>query len=178
VVYNFYNHQHARQTTTMVGSIMAKLNSQELITQSDAIVVGTVQKTEVAKVPSVIQAGKDDIVTNATISVDKYLYNPKNLTSNEIVVQTIGGVIENQTMIAEDSPILGKGQRVVVFLRQAKDGVFIVFGGLQGKYSVNEDGTVGSENERDVFINVFGRQMNLDELGKVVASITSVESTK
>jgi hypothetical protein len=156
---------------------MAKLDSREIVNQSDGVVVGTVQETNVARVQSTVRIGEDDIVTKATISVEKYLFNPKNLTSSAVVVETIGGTIGNQSMISEDSPKFEKGQRVVVFLRQTKDGNYIVFGGLQGKYTVNDDNTIGGQNESSVFEDVFGRQMNLGELEKTVEAIASTPTS-
>jgi len=176
--YNLYGQRFVGRSATGVSSIMAKLSSQEIVSQSDGVVVGTVEKTDVIKAPSTIRVGKDDIVTKATISVEKYLFNPKNLTGNEIVIQTIGGTIGNQSMASDDTQVLKNGQRIVAFLRQTKDGTFTIFGGRQGEYTINEDGSVGAENERGIFTDVFGKQMNLDELGKTVASIAKAVLVK
>jgi hypothetical protein len=178
-LYNVYNQRRTdRASITRVDSVMVKLDSKEIITQSDGVIVGTVQKTEVVKVPSTVQAGQNDIVTKATILVDKYLFNPKNLTSNEIVIQAVGGTIGGQTMISDDSPSFENGQRIVAFLRQSGNGDLSIFGGRQGEYTINEDNTIGSASEHDIFANVFGEQMNLDGLEKVILSITNSGSAK
>jgi hypothetical protein len=86
-------------------------------------------------------------------------------------VQTVGGTIGNESMIMEDSPVFEKGQRVIVFLRQEKDNTFVVFGGSQGKYTINNSNVANGTQELEVFSSVFGKQMTLSEFEKNIDSI-------
>jgi hypothetical protein len=170
--FNISKHYQEKKSM-IISAILVKLSPEEITKQSDEIIVGTVKSLQTVKAPSNFRAGEEDIVTNAVISVEKYLFNPKDLSSSEITVQTVGGTIGDQTMIMEDSPTFKEGQRVVVFLRQGKNNTFIVFGGPQGKYTVNNGNMADNEQERDVFNGVFGKQMTLDEFEKQINSIVS-----
>lgn len=132
---------------------------------SDAVILAKVEDIQVKKVPSELRPGKQDIVSDIRVSVEKYLHNPNHLTQSEIVIRTIGGKIGNEEMIASEAPHFEKGQRAVVFIQQAKDGVFTVFGLVRGKYTINPDGTVGDDEEEKNFTKeVFGKEMKDVEL--------------
>ncbi len=170
------NHVNGNQerTVTTLHSIYGKTTPEELFQLTDGIVLGTVENLQVAKIPSRLADGKQDIVTNASIRVEKYLKNPKNLTAPEITVQTVGGTLGNQTMFSDDSPSFEKGQRVVVFLHQEPDGVFTIFRWGQGKYTVSDDGQVGTgKQETSFFNNVFGKDMTISQLETEIASASA-----
>lgn len=171
-VFNFYGYTQEKKGT-IISALLVKLTSKEIVNQSDGIIVGTVKDLQTTKVPSNFRSGKEDIVTNAVISVEKYLFNPKNLSLSDITVQTVGGTIGNESMMMEDSPIFEKGQRAIVFLRQEKDSTFTVFGGTQGKYTINNGNVAYGTQEQEIFNGVFGKQMMLDELEKDIDSIVS-----
>lgn len=107
-------------------------------------------------------------MTNVNILVEKYLFNPKNLSLSNVTVQTIGGTINNKTMIAEDSPVFQKGEKVIVFLRQKNDTTFTVYGWSQGKYTILNDKLAGNENEKDIFKSIFGKEMTVTEFEKQI----------
>ncbi|MFA5247730.1 MAG: hypothetical protein WC415_00580 [Patescibacteria group bacterium] len=174
VAFNFRPHAVSKKINTRISSILVKLSPEEITKQSDVVIVGTVKDLKTLKTKSNFWSKDDeDIVTNANVEVEKYLFNPKNLSGLEIIVQTIGGTIGNETMFAEDEPKLEKGQRVIVFLRQAKNGAYIVFGGPQGAYTINGNNVAVGEKEQNVFSDVFGKQMALDELEKQISTIVS-----
>jgi len=171
-VFNLYGHSQEKKDT-IVSALLIKLTPEEIVNQSDGIIIGTVKDLQTAKVPSNFRSEKKDIVTNAVISVEKYLFNPKNLSLSDVTVQTVGGTIGNESMTMEDSPVFEKGQRVVVFLRQENNNTFTVFGGPQGKYTINNDNVAYGTQEQETFNGVFGKQMTLDELEKDVNSLVS-----
>lgn len=171
-VFNLYGHGQEKKNT-IISALMIKLTPEEIVNQSDGIIIGTVKDLQTAKVPSSFRSGKEDIVTNAVISVEKYLFNPKNLPLPDITVQTVGGTIGKESMTMEDSPVFEKGQRVIVFLRQEKDNTLTVFGGSQGKYTINNGSVADGAQEQEIFNSVFGKQMTLDELEKNINSIAS-----
>ncbi|MEI7620039.1 MAG: hypothetical protein WCJ57_00530 [Candidatus Falkowbacteria bacterium] len=166
-IFNFYNHSSNRLMTNISNSLV-RVTPGEMVKQSDLIIIGTVKGLKTAKAPSVLQKGEEDIVTNVNISVEKYLSNPNNLSLSEIVVQTVGGTIDKETMVAEDSPSFEEGERAVVFLQKKDDNTFTVYGWSQGKYTINNGNIAGNEKEKDIFRGIFGKDMTLDEFEKEI----------
>ena len=58
-------------------------------------------------------------------------------------------------------------------MRQEKDNTLTVFGGSQGKYTINNGSVADGAQEQEIFNSVFGKQMTLDELEKNINSIAS-----
>ncbi|MEY4723797.1 MAG: hypothetical protein RLZZ324_1310 [Candidatus Parcubacteria bacterium] len=167
---------HGRQDSvavTDVHALLPKVSLSEIVSQSDGIIIGTVQATEAIREASVWRKNKQDILTNASIRVEKYLFNPKHLTSSEVTVQVIGGTIGTETFQAEDSPTFEKGQHVIVVIKQQGPELYSVYGWAQGKFTVNADGTVGRGDESAYFRDVFGKAMTVTELEGAIASATA-----
>ncbi|NOY35833.1 MAG: hypothetical protein GXP44_02865 [bacterium] len=170
------NHRQSEITNTTTDALLASITPDELVKRSNGAVLGTVTNLKVEKIPSNIRPEKEDIVTNATIKVEKYLYNPEQLTSDEIIVQVVGGVLGDESMSAEGSPSFKIGDRVVIFLRKKdkSQSVYTVYGWAQGKYTVDNNGIVAVGNESIFLRDVFGKEhMTLDEFENSVASIVS-----
>lgn len=161
--------------TTYVSSILAEITPEDLVKQSSGIVLGKVEKTQAIKIPSKIRANKEDIVTIATVKVEKYLANSKNLSASYIDVQVLGGTVGNETMVAEDSPTFEQGEQAIIFLNEmdASINAFTVYAGAQGKFTIQADGSVGNDKERVYFEKVFGKDMILKELEDKIASISN-----
>lgn len=170
IIFNLFNHS-SEKTVTKVSAVLAKVTPEEIVKQSDGIIIGTVESLQVTKAPSDLRANEEDIVTNVDILVERYLFNPKNLSLSKITVQTIGGTIDDKTIIAEDSPIFQKGDKVVVFLHQKNDATFTVYGWSQGKYTILDDRLANNQNEQDIFKSIFGKEMTLTEFEKQIESI-------
>ncbi len=172
-VFSLYKYNNREKSVIMMVSLI-ELSPEEIIKQSDGVIIGTVKGLKTVKAQSSFSGeGENDIVTNATISVEKYLFNPQNLDSSEIVVQTFGGTIGNETMFTEDEPKFEKDQHVIIFLRQAQNGFYIVFGYSQGAYTINGNEVAIGEKEQNTFNNVFGGKMTLDELENKISDIIS-----
>ena len=154
-------------TTTSVHSIMLPRTVSELSSESYATVVGTVADTKVVREKSSVRPGETDIVTIATINVEKYLTNPHKLDATTIQVKTLGGTIGNDSMVADDYPAFVPDTKVVVFLNRTDDGEYTVYGTAQGKFTVNQDGTLGTEKEKPFLRGV---------LNKEAATLTELES--
>lgn len=169
-LFNFYSYPLNRKMTS-ISNILIRTTPEEMVKQSDLIVIGTVSDLKAAKAPSVLQEGEEDIVTNINISVEKYLSNPNNLSLSELVVQIVGGTINKETMVVEDSPSFDEGQRVVVFLQKKDDNTFTVYGWSQGKYTISNGNIADNGKEKDLFKGIFGKDMTLDEFEKEIESL-------
>jgi len=168
------------KTTIHINAILPQISQEELINQSDGVIVGIVKDLKVLKTSSSVRPNEEDIVTNATIVVEKYISNPKNLSDKEITVQTIGGTIGNETMTAEESPTFKIGEKVIVALKKRNDSnnVFTIYGWAFGKYTVDSNDNIGNEKESVYFNTVFGKKMNFDEFEKEIETIKNNKSTK
>lgn len=160
------------EVTVSVNSIMIQRTVEELTKNSDAAIVGVIEDIAVVKEKSVFRPGESDIVTVATIRVEKYLSNNKGLDSSVIEVRTIGGTVGDFTMVAEDSPSFDIGSRVVVFVYRFSGDDYWVAGDAQGKFTINEDGTLGTEREKPFIGSVFGTEnVTLADLEKQMSSV-------
>lgn len=170
-------HSSNKPRTIYLSSSLIELTSDQIVKQSKGIVLGSVENIEVVKTASMIRTGEEDILTKATIKVEKFLKTPENLqnSTSTIDIEVIGGTIGNETMVAEDFPVLEKGERIVVFLgpKDTNTDAFTIYAGVQGKFTIQADDKVGSEKERAHLRKVFGKDMTLNEFESRILSINS-----
>jgi hypothetical protein len=172
VSYGLHGIREPRNSAVVVSSIIISRSVDELAANSYAAVIGIVEGTEVVREKSAIRPDAVDIVTIATIKVDKYLTNPNNLSAPQVKVKTLGGMIGEESMVAEGEPKFVTGTRVVVFLNKLGENEFSVYGAAQGKFTINEDGTLGTEGERPFISTVFDKEtMTISELESQIAAV-------
>jgi len=130
---------------------------EELSNYSDTIVIGTVKEilpprwnTVDGKQPNKplteIDHLNDTIYTDIVISVDEYLKNP--LSSNEVIVRSIGGTTENISMTSDAEPSFKTGEKVLLYLSKDNNPStkdigpehFIVTDYYEGKFTLTDDG--------------------------------------
>ncbi|MCO5382234.1 MAG: hypothetical protein NHB15_09240 [Methanosarcina barkeri] len=103
---------------------------EELSNYSDTIVIGTVKEIVPPKWNTVdgkqpnkplkeIDHLNDTIYTDIVISVDEYLKNP--LSSNEVIVRSIGGTTGNINMTSDAEPSFKTGEKVLLYLSKDND---------------------------------------------------------
>lgn len=164
-----------KDTTIKSNALLTKVTKEELLSDSDIVVVGEVVDVQSFKAASEIRSGKEDIFSDVTLQINEYIYNPKNFSESRVVVRIIGGSVDGASMIVSDGPTFDRGERVVVFLKQNDNQqIFKVVGWTQGKYAII-DNIVGKDNIERMFIqNIFGRDLTLDEFKKEVAKAVLV----
>jgi hypothetical protein len=153
------------KTTVQSDALLVKVTKEELLKESDAVVIGLVQDIQSFKAQSEIRPGKEDIFSNVTLQVNEYLYNPKNFAASQMVVRVLGGVVENTIMTVSDGPVFEKGEQVIVFLKQKDERIFVVVGWAQGKYTI-DNGVIGKGNEKIFVRDIFGRDFTVDDFRK------------
>lgn len=92
-------------------AVLPWMSLEEIAGRADVIVLGTVESAE--------SAWSEDgriIVTRATVSVERALKGGPRL---RVVVETPGGRVGDQTMIASGAPVFRAGERLVLFLEPA-----------------------------------------------------------
>lgn len=177
-----FNHRDLKEPKiSYVSNAFIELTPDEIVKQSNGIVLGSVENIQVIKANSRIRSGEEDILTKVTIKVEKYLSNPKefsgDLAAPTIDVEVIGGTFGNETMVSDGSPTFEKGERVAVFLgpEDTNTNAFTVYAGPQGKFSVLENNIIGNEKEK-VFVNkLFGRGVSLNELESMIMSVSKAK---
>jgi hypothetical protein len=130
-----------------VGGISEKLSYEDLNSQSNVVLIGTVKEIFPSKwnTPNGERPGNkiDDsdilevMYTDITIHVNEYLKNP--LSSEEVTVRVPGGTIGNETIWIEDAPSFEQNETVLLYLR-GESSPFDVTGMSQGKFTVTDNG--------------------------------------
>ena len=177
---NYFSSNEPR--TIYLSNVLIELTPDQIVKESQGVVLGLVENVEVIKAASQLRLGEEDILTKATVKVEKFLKTPGNLPNSTsiIEVEVIGGTIGNETMVGEDFPTLEKGERVIVFLgpKDTNTDAFTVYAGVQGKFSIQPNDEVGNEKERIYFRKIFGKDMSLNELASVISSIVNNDRAK
>ncbi len=109
---------------------LEQLSLDDLITQSTAIVRGTVVDSWAALTGSVIY-------THYKIQVSESFKGPRQ-SSVEIVVA--GGVVNNRSQSFSGSPTLNKGDEFVLFLWTSRAGLTQIMGLTQGLFAIAPGG--------------------------------------
>ncbi len=151
-----------KSTITEGHAILPQYNKEDLIQQSDVIVIAQVIKMESLVAPSKIN--EKGIVTNVTLKVEEYLRNQSNISSEYITVQNIGGKIGEDSVYISGAASFTEGERVLIFLDTQEGGTFSVYGWMQGKYTLNESKIAVDEDEIARFKDIFGVELTIDEL--------------
>lgn len=116
---------------------MIGLSTEELTTESDLVVEGTVDQ-----VNSYWSDDGKRILSSATVAVDETVRGQAN--QNTVTVEYEGGEVGEIGMKVSDMEPFARGERVLLFLkfhRSSKAGdISRLVGMSQGKYAIGEDG--------------------------------------
>lgn len=110
------------------GSTFVAMSQDELVAQSDAVVVGEVLK---------VQSFRDEtgrlIVSEAIVQVKETLTGSAD---SVVVVRTVGGTVDGYTVVAHGFPKFDAGERVVLFLANRDGDTSEVVGYRLGQYKL------------------------------------------
>lgn len=109
------------------------LTTDELVATSDAVVQG-----EVLQVHSFWSKSGRIIVTEAVVRVTETVAGK---SPSAVVLRTFGGTVEGYTVEAHGFPRFEKGQELLLFVSNQKDGTAEVTGYRQGQYRIVRDQT-------------------------------------
>ncbi|NTV22016.1 MAG: hypothetical protein HGB03_00395 [Candidatus Yonathbacteria bacterium] len=151
-----------QKVTIQSNASFAKVTKDELIQNSDALAIVTVENIKSFEDVSDIRPGKQDVFSDVTVVVNEYLYNPQKLTDSELVLRVLGGETEDTKMIVNGGASFEEGEQAAVFLKRKDDQVFEVVGWAQGKYTIKED-SIGQGQEKVFMKDIFGKEMTLDD---------------
>ena len=102
-----------------------------LVNEADAIVLGTCESAV-----STWDEHHHFIVTRSTVRTRRQF---KGMTDETVTVQTLGGTIGDEGMVASHGASLRQGEPAVLFLKRSQYGpYFVIWGGEDGKLQVEE----------------------------------------
>jgi len=117
-----------------VSGLVEKLTLDDLAARANLILLGEAIDVVYQK------EANDSIYTLVTFSVEQIF---KGEIADEVVIRVPGGKLDGQIQVVEDSPSFQLGERAVVFLENG-GGISRVFGGSQGKFTIDKDNMVGN----------------------------------
>jgi hypothetical protein len=148
---------------------LVQKNFDDLVTEADAIVVGTVSEAQA------VYAADKRINTLVTLSDLQVLHGRYEGTS--LTVQLPGGSIENDVMFVHGSPRLAAKERVVLFLRGNGRETVPVVGWTQGVFRIERDAKTGrqkvTDHERNPVLAVRGSDVVRQQINAPEATIVA-----
>jgi hypothetical protein len=90
--------------------------------------------------------------TDFTIEVLQTVKASKDYTGQRLTVTQLGGTDEHgRSVVVEDDPLLKVGDQEIMFLQQdPRSGKFFTTGGGQGRFGVNDRGTVTARDQESL----------------------------
>lgn len=118
-----------------------ELTEEDMVSQSDAIVTGTVHELNSHWHDL---SGYRVIVTDVTIAVTDTVKGVlgKSATIN---VRYLGGRVGDLAALATEMPTFREAEEVLLYLQEAGNIGYVVLAGLRGKYQVKTDGDTGEK---------------------------------
>ena len=173
-------------STVASAAVLPWMSLEEITGQAEVIVLGTVESTESAWSPD----GRI-ILTRTTVAVERPLLGGPRA---RVIVETPGGRVGDQTLIASGAPVFHSGERVVLFLEPAGEqrpgpaggngahrspggaAVHAVVGWNQGRMSVQRDPRTGRDQVEDrtagsLYLDRQGRPVGPERAGKGPAEL-------
>ncbi len=118
-------------------TVVVALGVDDLVHQSDVVILGVVERAESAWEGGVI-------VTRATVRVERTL---KGAPAQAIVVRRMGGVVGTVGQIVYGEAALAAGERTLLFLERRRGGLGVT-GMAQGEFVVTTDPATGETRAR------------------------------
>ena len=112
-------------------ALMADIDGAELAKEAKMIVQGEVKSVKSYK-------GINDVIyTRASVSVSDVFKG--KIAKKNITVEYRGGEVNDIGLSIEDTPLLEKGEQVLLFLTNSfwRKNVYYIVGGISGKYTIN-----------------------------------------
>jgi len=172
--------------TAASAAVLPWMSLEEITGQAEVIVLGTVESAESSWSPD----GRI-IVTRTTVSVERPLLGGPR---GKVIVETPGGRVGDQTMIASGAPVFQRGERVVLFLEPAGEqlpgpgvpggastppggaALHAVVGWNLGRMSVRRDPLTGRDRVEDrtagsLYLDRQGKPVGPERSGKGPAEL-------
>ena len=123
-------------------TVVEKINFEDLVSRSEQIVVGRVQRQWVSWGPE-----KRFIWTRTEVSVESVL---KGQPARTITVSEPGGELDGQRMVVAGAVSYATGERVTLFLHRMPTNDLRTVGWTQGKFLIADDGRIHPAQTADL----------------------------
>ena len=147
-------------TTIPVAATMIQLTTEDLVNSSDVIIIG-----EAGDVVSYWAENDTIILTSTAIAVNSTL---KGNVSENLIITTRGGSVDDICLWVEDEPIFISGYKYGLFLKKQSNNTYVVNGKCQGVRLLCSESLPSSE-KRQVSCT------SADEFSKEINSILEGE---
>jgi hypothetical protein len=125
------------------GALSYYLTDQELASNADTVVTGTVLSTQ----GRWAKGGR--IYTDVVVEVDESIKGGLN-KATQITITVIGGQIGGFVMTASEMPNFKEGDAAVLFLKELSNGSFRIVAGQQGRVAISDNKGVKTVGNRDL----------------------------
>lgn len=161
---NYNQEGNKKDVTVFASSLWPVINRDVVIKEGVLVVWGKIINQDKAYFE---KSGRDqdDIYTNQTLEVKKYLLNPNNKNDKELIIKHLGGTVGKMTLTSNDPSLPPLDSYVLLVLVENKDKTYSIFGGPQGYYQTDDRGYVNSnEFEKESFKEIMGGGKTVDEI--------------
>jgi hypothetical protein len=122
-------------------------NLKEMVASSTLVIRGTVteispsyrvipESVSLEKLPPEKAANVGYLMTDVIVKVDQVLYSLSKLAETSIVVSHLGGEDVRGKYVMEGEPLSQQDLSYIFFLEQSNDGRYVIVGGSQGRYTI------------------------------------------
>jgi hypothetical protein len=139
------------------------ITSEQLRAASEVVIVGRVTKVVSKRARTPYFPDECGIVSDSTIVVEEYLYNPTGLDAKAFTIREMGGTVGKISTEIISIPVSREGQHVAIHLRR-QDGRWVEAFAGRGKYDVLPDGSLGHGEQKMLLELIFGPDMTLEKL--------------
>jgi hypothetical protein len=129
--------------TNAMATTVVRMELPQLVKNSDSIVQGRVEQVYVQW-----DAARGLAFTYVSVNVGDPM---KGERKRSVLIRQLGGKVGSMNVTVSGMPRFSKGEEVIVFLKDQKDGTFQVLGMNQGKYEVADDFAVSNVSGIEVF---------------------------
>jgi hypothetical protein len=113
--------------------------------------------------------------TDFSFQIESVLYGAASQSA--IVIHQTGGIVGGGTVEFMDDPLMQPGDQYVLFLREARPGLYYVLGGPQGRFVVHDE-RVSSLSDIYSERNIFDLRIKDMPLGAFVEQVGSKTSQR
>jgi hypothetical protein len=151
--------------TIRVDMLLEEETIASLTEKAETVVIGVVEEQLPSQQSQDKITGETVFYTDWVLAVEETIKIP--LASDRIIIRTLGGTVDQTTMIVDASPSFVVGEKVVLFLSKQAGGYFdlpenhyTVQGWIQGKYTISGANAISAASSRSEPLGTLVEEIN------------------